>query len=310
MLDFRTPDPMPSEADVAAKSDIGGKRYLVTGSRADTRSENAEPDFKYHGIYDTVGSDLAPAEGKHAVVYVHGYNVTTAAALTSARKAFNMLQTSLIMKSRPFGDYAFVLFTWPGDAGTLGFNKAQKYAQVSGEALYGLVTDLCGRYGAATVSLVAHSLGAHVALRSASILAQRLIKGTTTARYRSVLLLSGAVQNDVFQGSGAYHFADAPYAMADLSIFHSSDDGVLRFAYRASERDKALGYRGLQSTAPLERMRTRVPEKLGSDSAFDFRQFNCGRQSNVAQDPDLLVGDHSDYWNTPAKTDRYVALLP
>lgn len=308
----KTPDTMPCAADVAEKTEQLAKPYLVTGSRGGTASKNRKPSFEVHSVLDVVTGDITQCSGRHAIVFVHGYNVDRSDALKQATGFFANVQASLLRDGQDLDGYEFVLFTWPGDVGWPWFGDAQEYAQHSGVALYELFREIRERAGAASLSLVTHSLGAHVGLRSAAILGERLLRRKATARYDNVLLLAPAVENDVFRRPHLfedYHFPDSPFAMKSLHIFLSRADDVLKKPFSVSEKDAALGYAGPETMKPLKSMTARVPEVLGDDVTFQVELHDFSPRSSTIINPQLHVHTHVDYWNRQSQTDYYINLL-
>ncbi len=308
----RTPGTMPNQNAINRVTAKIDKPFLVAGSRGTKSAKNRKPDFDVHSVLDLAGGNFDECNGKHAVIFVHGYNVDRKEALTSAAGFFGNLQKSLTRDGQSIDDYAFILFTWPGDVGPLWFSTAQEYAQHSGVALYRLVRALRNKYGAAKTTLFTHSLGAHVGLRSASINAERLFRRKTEARFDNVLLLAPAVENDVFQRPHLfddYHFPDAPFAAQRLHIFASRADEVLKKAYSVSEFDAALGYAGPESMKPLKSVSRRVGEVLGEGAEFRFELHDFSPKSTTIINPKLHAQAHSDYWTRQEQTDYYVNLL-
>ncbi|MCK4502039.1 MAG: alpha/beta fold hydrolase [Desulfuromonadales bacterium] len=308
----KTPDTMPSAAATKKAGQRLAKPYLVSGSRGKTASKNRKPLFEVHSVFDLVETDLAQCANKHVVVFVHGYNVTRSEALRSAADFYEKLQASLHRDGQNLDNYEFILFTWPGDVGAVWFNDAQEYAQHSGVALYELFLELRKSAGASKVSLFTHSLGAHVGLRSAAILAERLVRGKTDLRYDNILLLAPAVENDVFRRPHMfddYHFPEAPFATKKLHIFASRGDDVLRKAFSASERDAALGYAGPETMKPLKTMTLRVPEVLGTNNTFEVNLHDFSPRSTTIINPELHAHSHSDYWGRQAQSDYYINLF-
>lgn len=307
-----TPDQMPDAVAVTRATRTLRKPYLVSGCRGNIRSKNRTPSFAVHSVLDILTDDISICSGRHAIVFVHGYNVSVASALREATNIFGNLQTSLLRDGRSLDDYEFFLFTWPGDVGPLWFSDAQEYAQHAGVALYELFRELNGTAGARSISLITHSLGAHVGLRSAAILAERLLRGKTTDRYDNMLLLAPAVENDVFHRPHPfddYHFHEAPFAIRSLHLFTSRADEILRKAFSVSERDAALGYAGPETMKPLKSMTARVPDVLGQDTAFRVELHDFSPRSASIINPDLHAHAHSDYWERTSQTDYYINLL-
>lgn len=308
----KTPDRMPSADAVRKATAELPKPFLVSGNRGNSSVKNRKPSFEIHSVLDAAAEDLAKCHARHVIVLVHGYNVTALRALDGAKAFFGNLQASLVRDGQGLGGYEFMLFTWPGDVGPIWFNDAQEYAQHSGVALYELFREIREQAGADKVSLVTHSLGAHVGLRAAAILGERLIRGKTRSRFDNVLLFAPAVENDVFRRPRRfddYHFPDAPFAMNALHLFASRGDDVLRKAFSASERDAALGYAGPETMDPLKSMTARVPEVLGSEVTFQVELHDFSPRSSTVINPRLHVHSHGDYWDRQEQTDYYINLV-
>ncbi len=307
----RKPDPMPKPAAAATASKKLTVPMIVTGSRGTRRL--ADADFDIHSVYHVAAAEpnaaLDTVADKHTIIHVHGYNVTARQSLDTAADFFAKTQTALTDDGQNPADYAYVAFTWPGDVGPLWFGDAQEFAQFSGVALYELVRALVEKHGAKRVTLVTHSLGAHVGLRSAAILGERLYSGKGNTRYHNALLLAPAVEDDVFERPkllDEFHFPDAPFGIGKLHIFASRADGILKNAFFASALDKALGYAGPQSMKPLQSMARRVGEVLGEPHRFEFQLHDLSPNSTTIINPALHAHDHGDYWARQNQTDYYI----
>ncbi|MFN0186840.1 MAG: alpha/beta hydrolase [Aquabacterium sp.] len=257
-------------------------------------------------MFRFANGSLADLAGRKVACFVHGYNVTAAEALSSARAYFERLGPALSREGQRLQDWVFLLFTWPGDTGTLYFNPAQAFAQASGVALF----DLVRQAGAAHWSVAAHSLGAHVSLRAAAILGQRLYSGRTVPRMDRLLLLGASVEDDVFenpQRHEEYHFPESAFGVGRLHITVARSDEVLALPYLASEGDSALGYCGPQSLSPLQSLQRRVRDVIGAE--FSFELHDLSPHSATIMNPALFVHNHGGYWSQPAQLDYYANLL-
>jgi hypothetical protein len=306
-----SPDPMPSDARADEAAMKPPRRLFVAGARGTKRTKDPVPEV--HMSFRTAGAPPPPAQVKdrHAIIFVHGYNVSAAQSLDSAAHFFQRLQAAQQRDGHDLERFLYVLFTWPGDTGPLWFGDAQKFAQHAGVALYQFARQLRDDQGAADVSLVTHSLGAHVGLRSCSILGERRFSGRTTTRYRNVLLLAPAVEDDVFHRPKLleeYHFPDSPFGMTSLQMFASRADDVLKGAYLISEADKALGFAGPESMTPLQSLARRVEELMPGET-FRFRLHDFSPSSTTIINPALHAHHHSDYWNRDEQADYYVNFL-
>jgi esterase/lipase superfamily enzyme len=176
-------------------------------------------------------------------------------------------------------------------------------------ALYRLVNDLVNLHGVAKLTLITHSLGAHVGLRCASVLGERLYHGRSRIRFANCLLLAAAVEDDVFSRPTLleeYHFPDAPFAVEDLHIFVSRADDVLKHAFRVGEWDAALGYSGPETMQPLKSLARRVAELSNGKDQFTFQLHDFSPSSPTVLNPAVWATGHGDYWERDAQVDYYV----
>jgi pimeloyl-ACP methyl ester carboxylesterase len=307
----QTPRRMPTAEQVQAVTAGMPKPFLVAGAHGMTAAENRLPDFSVHGKPRFVTGSLADFADKHVVVFLHGYNVTADEAMTSAKEFFTLLFNTLRRDQLNVDSYVFVLFTWPGDTGTVFFDDAQLYAQHSGVALYEMLQKSRSQ-PPKWLSLVTHSLGAHVALRALVVLGERRFHGHVDFRVDRTLLLGAAVEDDVFHRpdrSEEYHFPEAAFGVRQLHIVTSRDDDVLGTAFRVNEFDKALGHSGPESMEPLRSLLRRVSEVLGPHETFAFEQHDFSHSSPTIMDPRLQVDSHGAYWKDQKQVNYYVNVL-
>lgn len=304
----QTPRAMPTAASVTPYLQNLPKPFLVAGSRAAAVKQNRAPDPAVHCEYRFAQGAIDDLADKKVVAFVHGYNVTTDRGLQSARDFFLKLYAALARDGQDPADYQFISFTWPGDTGTVYFNRAQEFAHLSGVALCRLLQDA----GSRSLSLVTHSLGAHVALRAASVLGQRRFSGREGPRIDHLLLLAASVEDDVFENpsrADEYHFPESAFGTRQLHISASRSDEVLALPYLVSEADRALGYCGPESMSPLVSLARRVSEVLGPRERFNFELHDFSPRSATILNPELHVLRHGDYWRNAAQLDYYVDLM-
>lgn len=310
----RTPGAMPSNAAVQAVANTLQTPYLCAGSRGERALKNPVPDI--HGQFRLRGGQLAAFDKRNVVLFIHGYNVTVREGLQQSESFFGGLEASLLRDGRKPKDYAFLGYTWPGDVGPVYFNDAQEFAHLAGTALYLLVTELADQHKAKSITLVTHSLGAHVGLRAAAILGERLFHKGDRLRFAKALLLAPAVEDDVFhrpERQEEYHFPEAAFGMADLHMFISRDDEVLGVAFRVNEFDNGLGFMGPQSMEPLQSLARRVGEVTEEQKdplSFTFQTHDFSTSSAFIMNPNVWARGHGDYWSRQEQTDYYVNFIP
>jgi esterase/lipase superfamily enzyme len=307
----QTPKAMPSTKMIDSYNKNIPKSFSVAGSRGTATTRNIVPDFAIHSAYRFTSGSVELLQGKHVYIYIHGYNLTAEGALSSARDFFRSLHTALVNDGQNTANAEYVLFTWPGDTGTAYFDDAQQYAQHSGVALFKLLQD-CEAIQPLAISLITHSLGAHVALRGLSVLGERLYHHKAKLRVDHVLLLGAAVEDDVFSRptrQEEYHFPDAAFGMKFLHMVISRSDNVLGNAFFLNEQDRALGFSGPETMDTLVSLDRRVKEVLDPTTTFSFELHDFSTNSATIMDPELHVRSHGGYWTSAKQVDYYVNFL-
>ncbi|MEM9944909.1 MAG: alpha/beta hydrolase [Cyanobacteria bacterium P01_D01_bin.36] len=304
---------MPTDTQVTDVVSGMQQPFLVAGSRAVRTQDNRRPNYDVHSNFQFVQGNVSDFQNKQAFVFIHGYNTTSSEALVGFKRFFELLTESIEREpGLNLTDAGFCGFTWPGDTGTIYFNEAQEYAHHSGVALYKLIGAL-HEAGASSVSLVSHSLGAHVLLRALSILGERLYRErSSVSRVKHALLLGPAVEEDTFERPDfmdEYHFPEAVFGMEFLHMVASRSDEVLSSAFYLNEKDRALGYKGPESMSALQSLARRVKEVLGEEKKFIFELHDFSPRSAVIMNPQLWVHSHGDYWKTQEQMNYYINLL-
>ncbi|WP_049908539.1 MULTISPECIES: DUF726 domain-containing protein [Halorubrum] len=168
-------------------------------------------------------------------LYVHGLGADAASARDQAHTAGLALDEALGADAPPVIGYS-----WASNA---DWGPAKRTAEANAAPLVDWLTawaDADGR----PVHLFAHSLGARVTGEALRELDDR---GRTDA-LASASLFGGAVPDESVGRDGRYGPAigalDAP-----LYNFHSRNDRVLGWVYRASDRTRAVGHGGLPEAA-------------------------------------------------------------
>lgn len=119
-----------------------------------------------------------------AIVYIHGYNISQEQAIAQGNGLFMLIREVRRPRERRVGDkppiplnvqyvgdhLCFYTFIWRGDLGQLAFGAAEKSADDSAASLVSFLKELKAntqqRSGPASMLLIAHSLGARVALEA------------------------------------------------------------------------------------------------------------------------------------------------
>jgi len=100
-------------------------------------------------LFADMAETLAGRGAEEAFVFVHGYNVSFAAAAK---------RTAQIAYDLNF-DGAPILYSWPSRASLLSYFADEAVVRLSGRHLRGFLEDVVARSGAKRVHLIAHSMG-------------------------------------------------------------------------------------------------------------------------------------------------------
>ena len=239
----------------------------------------------YHGTmadpFDELSDDeLAErADGRHVVVFVHGYRNPIKSVDTAYRQVAKTLTDRGLLAGPgggPQTQYGLAVgFAWPGfRTRLLGFVAARPSANRAGGHLRALVELL--RHSARTVDVQTHSLGARVAL-------QALATGDSLW-VDNLMLTAPAVDDECLLPTEEFH--ESLDSCNRAFVYHSQHDGVLK-AYSVLAIDRALGARG--------------PEK---------KQLTLDECPNVyVVDCQSIVKGHSDYRKQARYFDHWARVM-
>lgn len=191
-----------------------------------------ETDFDTDGI---PGDDEGDPPDELAVM-VHGFRNDE----SDARQTFG--DTADGLRATDY-DSPVVGFSWDSDQSALQWWSTTEIARRNGPKLAAFLDDFAGRNGGTTIRLVAHSLGAQVALSALATLRER--DGTRPA---SLTLLGAAVEDQKVAVDGEFGPAVAEQG-GRADNFWKSDDDVLA-GFGGVEFDGALGRYGAQGETP------------------------------------------------------------
>jgi len=268
-------DYSPSRGEIKK---LGEDIDVVISCRGDRNIKTLHPTH-VNSMEDILKGSLEECRGKKVIFYIHGYNVNRMIALAEANNLFKKLKKDV-------EGYKFILFTWPGDSGFMKFSLAQNFAEYSGELLYKIVRRLKEEYSVEETTLIAHSLGSHVALRSASLMGGR-------ERYKNVLLLGPAIEENILSKDdikGRYWYPEALNKIENLDVVYSKTDITLEVCFSLYELGKPLG----SNTSKYE-FDPRV-------KIHDLTPMNCHIK-------EIAVHSHLQYWETDEQVEFYKKLL-
>lgn len=196
-------------------------------------------------------NDVATAiAGKRVLALVHGYNVTEAIDAYAVIAAMVSFQYDTVIG-----------VTWPGSRIALAFwfaeMRANKAGRLMAAALHKRVK------AAAAFDIEGHSLGCRVALESLS----------SGLDARLLLLAAPAIDHEAVEIGEEYGSVIEGRTHRTL-VAHSSNDAVLRGAYKIAEWDTALGLYGPRN--PVENKDVLLPFNLEVINLSDTVKSHSG----------------------------------
>jgi len=174
-----------------------------------------------------MSSLIAEVQRKHVVLLVHGYN----SSLRDVCSAYNRIMGLFHEADLP-GE-CFVGYAWPGGDKFFHYWSVRRRVRQVSSRLAELLGILSLR--AASVDIVAHSLGCLVTLRAMQI------RGLLY--FRNLYLMAAAVRNHML--SDGVYFSGAVSHCSGVYIFKSRNDMVLCHGFPIGESGaEPLGYTG------------------------------------------------------------------
>lgn len=203
-----------------------------------------------------------PSHQRDVVVFVHGFNNTFAEGLYRIAQLDNDMDLPA----------AVVHYSWPSSANLLDYVGDGDSAVFARDGLERLLDEVAAA-GADNITLIAHSMGAYLAMET---LRQMSIRGTTRAfpRIGGVVLISPDIDVDVFHSQASA----IPKLPQPFIIFTSRRDRALALSSRLTGQRDRLG--NLTDLAQVDDLQVTV---------VDVAAFNVGLgHFNVGDSPALI----------------------
>ncbi|MFM9940756.1 MAG: alpha/beta hydrolase [Hyphomicrobiaceae bacterium] len=205
----------------------------------------------------------------HALVFVHGYNVSFDDALFRAAQ---------ITFDTEFDGLPLV-FAWPSLGGVRGYFLDQRRARTSGEAMREFLDMVAAETGAEKIHLIAHSMGANPILEA--LLAYASPVGTANQpRFSEIILAAPDILRDDFE-----RISSRIKGLArGVTLFASSNDRALQLSNFATLGVSPAGY--VPGNAP--------PVIVDGVDTIDVSALNTGvfgLNHSTFADREALIGD-------------------
>ena len=168
-------------------------------------------------FYRALEQRLEAAEGRNALVFVHGYNVSFAeAAYRTAQMAYDL-----------GFDGAPVFYSWPSAGRVLAYARDARNVEWSQANMERFLVDFFRRSDADNVYVVGHSMGNRALTRAIAAAARQ--EPRVRERLRQVVLAAPDIDAGVFRNQVAPALAELG---APVTLYASSGDLALRAAQR------------------------------------------------------------------------------
>ncbi len=171
----------------------------------------------------------------HLFVFVHGFDTDDEAARNQAYTAQLGLEEAGL-------EPAVVGYSWDSD---YDWDVAKTIADENGFLLASWLEDWADQQASQSVHLFGYSLGARLCCETLQLLAG----GDRSDLLTSCSFLGGAVPHDSVERDGRY--GEAITAAPLVANFHSRNDRVLSWVYRATDRTRAVGHNGIRDPAAV-----------------------------------------------------------
>jgi len=249
----------------------GGGLYVTRALDGDFGDETApddHPTITTRGRVDPETSDAVAVtptvegswdDSDELFVFVHGFDTDDPTARDQAYTTQLGLDE---LRPAPVAAYS-----WDSD---VDWEPAKALADANAQVLADWLGEWDSEDGRA-VHLIGYSLGARVCLETLRVLTD----DSQQEVVESVSLLGGAVPHDSVETGGRYGEAIAAVD-APVSNFHSSNDRVLSWVYRLSDRTRAVGQQGIADPEATPDGYTDVDVTDSVDDHFSYFQPDEG----------------------------------
>lgn len=205
-------------------------------------------------------------KSRRALVFIHGFNTRFESALLS----FAQIAHDSGAEAAP------VLFSWPSRGSLFEYSYDRESASASRDALEKLLARLAANPAIGEVTVLAHSMGASLAMESLRQMAIR--RGAVPRQIQNVILASPDIDIDVFRTQ----FASLGQKRPRVVVFVSRRDRALQFSRSIAGNIERLGAADAREKPWIEEKGVEVIDLTDVDSA------DLTRHSKFAANPDVV----------------------
>ncbi len=204
---------------------------------------------------------------RRALVFIHGFNTRFETALFNFAQIFHDSGT----------DAAPVLFSWPSRGGLLNYVYDRESATFSRDALEKLLSRLVASPNVSEVTVLAHSMGAWLAMET---LRQMAIRGAgVPAKIDTVILASPDVDVDVFRSQ----LRSLGETRPNIVVFLSREDRALRVSRGIGGNVERIGSVDPAQKPWIEEKGVEIVDLSGAENGDPLRHSKFAQNPNVVR---------------------------
>lgn len=189
--------------------------------------------------FSDVDEFLPTIAQRRVLMLVHGYNNEQ----DEIYDAYSIIEDKI--RTHLNSEYDDIVgYVWPGGDAKLDWWQAKRSANGVARRFRRLVNRLSG--SAESLDLMSHSLGARVILKAM----KQAQSNNGKAPIRNYYCTAASVDDEVFEPREEFHRMNDRFAQ--IHIFHSRRDRVLKLAYGIAEGDVALGLSGPEDRSYIQ----------------------------------------------------------
>ena len=177
--------------------------------------------------------------GQRVLLLVHGYNNEQ----EEIYDAYSVIEDKIWTHMSQAYDKV-IGYSWPGGDVGLEWWASKRRANAVARRFRFLLRDML--QSVQFIDVMSHSLGARIVLKALKQSAGA-VDGSIVRNYYCT---AAAVDNEVLELGEEFH--ESVGKIQSMFVFHSRNDGVLAYAYRAAEFDRALGLSGPEDKAYVQ----------------------------------------------------------
>jgi len=174
--------------------------------------------------FQTIKDSIKNTDGKNALIFIHGYNVS----FEDAAKRTGQMAYDLEFKGIP------AFYSWPSQAKVSNYTVDEASIKWSQPHIESFIEDFAAKSGVDNIYLIAHSMGTR-GLTNAYV---NVLKNTPSlkSKFKEIILAAPDIDADVFKDQIAPKMADIGIP---VTLYASSEDKALKASHKIHGNTRA-----------------------------------------------------------------------